>query len=334
LQGEPESVVVWIDGGRVRDALVPVVIRAIEDARARPVVWSADGRPAEAAELLVSVLAPGERRLPADAVVAMTEDPGLRLLLLCTDELIRPSVTIADGRVVLLGPPLTEQRIAARLRIQLAELRGGVARAPALSLDGRVRVASAEGSSPQAYFALVGACAREDSPDALLPVAQPLPAGLAFTLQTGAGLDASRRARLAELLGRDEANEQKGRALLELVGLEAAVVHLSPSRDWLVHWPNPAAGLFLTAPLRLPPAWRLGAGRATCLVQHAAASGDVLLAVWGGGWTLRPDATMKEDLAELAEAATAGGPRVLDALVERLKGASMESASALVLEVR
>lgn len=331
MREQPESAAVFINANRVHEALLAVVTRAAIGVRAEPLLWSADGSVTRPVKLLVSGLSPGERRIPEDAVSAMTRDPALRLLLLCPDELVRPSITLHGGRVMLLGPPHTESRIAARLRIHLANHRLG---SPNSAGHGDLKVVFTEDSTPQAYYGLVGACGGEMSPAALLPVARPVSFGLAFTLRTGATLDERRGTRVGELLCREEPNDVKERQMLELVGAEVAVVHLRPGRDWLVHWPKPTAGLFLASPLRLPPAWRMGVGRSSGLVQQSAASGDVLLAVWGGDWTQGADSSPKEDLANLAEAATVGGPQVLDTLVERLERGPLEPASALVLEVR
>lgn len=336
MREQPESAAVFINSNRVHEALLAVVTRAAIGVRAEPILWSADGSMTRPVRLLVSGLSPGERRIPDDAVLAMTRDPALRLLLLCPDELIRPSITLHGGRVMLLGPPHTELRIAARLRIHLANPRLANHRLAAPSVAGQrdLKVVFTEDSTAQAYYGLVGACGGEMSPAALLPVARPVSFGLAFTLRTSVTLDERRGSRVSELLCREEPNAVMERQMLDLVGAEAAVVHFRPGRDWLVHWPKPTAGLFLASPLRLPPAWRLGVGRSSCLVHQPAASGDVLLAVWGGEWAQGSDSSPKEELANLAEAATVGGPRVLDTLVERLERSSLESASALVLEVR
>ncbi len=234
--------------------------------------------------------------------------------------------------MVLVGPPLTEQRIAARLRVQLADRPQG----PSLVTDGDggVKVSCAETSTPHAYYALVGARGRGQSPEALLPVVAPLASGLVFTLHTGGPAVASHAARVLEALGREAAHDETASEILQRVGAEVAVVHLSARREWVVHWPNPGAGLFLVSPLRLPPAWRMTTSRPSLFVRQSAASGDVLLAVWGAAWAGRPGRALSEFLAQLAEVATTGGPGVLDLLLERLRGGSGAPTSALVLEVR
>lgn len=330
MRARPESPsTVWVSRARVRDALLTTVVRATEAARAEAGLWTAERTPAGAAPIVVSALEPGERRIPEEVSVLMSRVPEAGLLLLCTDELVRPTVALHGGRVLLLGPPLTEQRIGARLRVLLAE-RASTTRRVGV---GEERVACTEGCVSHAYYALAGASGRGASPESRMPAVHQLAGGIAFTLRGASGEDEASEVRLRELLGRDTSDVQWERELLGWAGAEVAVVHLSTGREWLVHWPDPSWSLVLASPLRLPPAHRLAGGRAARLVRQPAASGDVLLAVWGSRWASPLGATPAEELTELSEAATAGGPGVLDALVPRLARAGAP-VSALVMEVR
>src|SRR4051794_15750037 len=71
--------------------------------------------------LLVAGLAPGARIVPNDIAHLLTHVfPRMPLLLLCTEPLVRSTMTAQAGRVVLVGPPLSASKIAARLRMLLA----------------------------------------------------------------------------------------------------------------------------------------------------------------------------------------------------------------------
>jgi len=67
--------------------------------------------------LIISLLPLGERRVPSEVANAVTTVlPGLPILLLCQEQLTRPSVSVEEGRVILIGQPFTEEKIAAHVR--------------------------------------------------------------------------------------------------------------------------------------------------------------------------------------------------------------------------
>ena len=75
---------------------------------------------------MLAALAPGEREIPERLVRFVTrERPGCPLLLLCRESLVRPTVTLQNGRVTLVEPPFSVRRIASRLRVMLAPPDGG-----------------------------------------------------------------------------------------------------------------------------------------------------------------------------------------------------------------
>lgn len=71
--------------------------------------------------LLVGVLPAGERAIPDRLLQLVTVGyPGLPLLLLCRETLVRDVVVLNDGRVTLLGPPHAPEKVAAAIRSSLA----------------------------------------------------------------------------------------------------------------------------------------------------------------------------------------------------------------------
>ena len=112
---------VLVSTARLEETLRRQVAEACDHARVRAVFWSASG--AEKAtgplnpSLLVAALPSGQRVIPEDiAALATQEFQAVPLLLLCGEPLIRHSVSLQGGRVTLLGPPLTREKISARIR--------------------------------------------------------------------------------------------------------------------------------------------------------------------------------------------------------------------------
>src|SRR6185436_11159254 len=70
---------------------------------------------------VLGALASGERQIPEELLRLCTRDrPGASLLLLCRESLVRPTVSLQNGRVNLIEPPFSVRRIASRLRLMLA----------------------------------------------------------------------------------------------------------------------------------------------------------------------------------------------------------------------
>jgi hypothetical protein len=333
---EPEpNLVVLVAEQSLRLGMRATVEEACASARVECVTWQPEralppGRPA----LVISALEVGERRISDSLVALMTRaHPGLPLLLLCTDELIRPTVSLQDGRVTLLGPQLTVERIAARVRILLAEQRADSTATLPFGLQSQPRCLVHEQSSRQAYYAFATVGGPDARPEAFVPVIELGPhGGVTAVLNVGAALTPAHLARVHDTLDGDESTAEKESALADIMG-PAALVHLSASNEWLVHWPLPTAGLILASPLRLPRLWSFSdsLGRTDATLVHAqGATADVLFALWGVSWPAEAGPARK---AQLLDAALAGGPRVLDFLVEQLQHLE-HPAVGLVMEVR
>lgn len=313
---------------RLGDLLKPMALKACAMAGAQVIEWTGDKPSATPEPLaLVSALPPGDRRISDELVGLMTQTwPGLPLLLLCSDELVRPAVSVQGGRVTLLGPPLTEDRVASRLRILMADRRSS----SLASLVKGGHVAVREQSTRQAYVGLVGSAGAEAlEPSAGLPYLDFADdRGLSTVLTVSPQLDAIQSMRAVEVSGREERDEEKERTLAGALGPAAALLQLTAHNEWLIYWPDPAAGVLLCSPLRLPQVYDLSGSLArseTSLVRIQAASGDVVVGLWGSALPL--------PRAKVAEAALSGGPKVLDLLVQHLSAQPTLAAGAVV-EVR
>ena len=327
----------------VGEALSPVVQKACDLAHIQSVAWSgkpelpAGARPA----LVISMLPSGERVIAEDLVGLMTRvQPGLPLLMLCSDELVRPTVSLQNGRVTLLGPPHTEERVAARLRILLADRRhdSSVGTLNYGIGAGDPRVFVNEQSTKRAYFAIASSRGNEPAgAETFAPVLDLADdRGMSALLTVSNVLEAELIKQAIGVVLSDDRDDEKERTLLSCVGPSGALVHLSPTNDWIFHWPDPTAGLFLVSPMRLPPVWSFASalGRTgTTFLRTAGAAGDVLVALWGVPWATADGPSAKTEAAALLEESLDGGPQVLDLLVERLKH-SEAPASGLVVEVR
>src|SRR5262245_15044422 len=106
----------------MEDGLRQLVTEACEHARVGIGFWDASG-PREGTavpSLILAALPAGERTIPAEVADAVDAGfPAAPLLLLCDEPLVRPTVSLQQGRVTLLGHPLTREKISGRIRTAL-----------------------------------------------------------------------------------------------------------------------------------------------------------------------------------------------------------------------
>jgi hypothetical protein len=313
------------------DTLDPELGAAVEEACARVGARSLDlGRPTgegPAPLAAIAALPPGERQIPERLLRLLTgEYPDASLLLLCRELLVRPSVTLRNGRVTLIEAPLTARRIASRLRVLLAS------DAPAVSHG---ELACLEHQRPGYWLgALVPV--EHESDLSWLDQRRGLTALIPAPDEPSAP---DRLGRASALVARGGDPERLGQSLLELVG-NTGLVHLGPRGDeWLFYWPGPQP-LWLCSPQRLPAFWDLAATAeesATRCFRVPAASGDVALALAAppAGWpaeAARPGLPGQLPV-ELRDAVADGGPALLDQIEERM-ALPAGPVSALVVEAR
>ncbi|MFN8094162.1 MAG: hypothetical protein U0599_18445 [Vicinamibacteria bacterium] len=311
-----------LDGG-----LRGEIAEACAHARVLPVFCSPGGgdgtpRPANPA-LLIAPLPAGQRAVPEDvAALASLEYQAAPLLLLCAEPLVRHSVTLQGGRVTLLGSPLTREKIGARIRTAIATAEG------AASLrSGRVlQVREMQGrewwaggvSRDAAVVPLLSKLGRQGvagfvSVDGERPIPESAAQNAAWMLTSGLPVDRA----AASLVG--------------ALGPDAVAVWFSPAAgQWALHVPSAEVDVWLHSPLRLPGAWRFGPREGERGAHLLAASGgDLVVAATGAARS----AVANGARVQLAQAAEAGGPALVDHLESILSNAGGAGA-ALVVELR
>jgi hypothetical protein len=278
--------------------------------------------------LLAALLPAGERALPAALVRQMDERAELCLLLLCEEALVRPTLAIQQGRIVLLEPPLTASRIEARLRLLMTarciESAGGW-RSPAPSAEA-AGVPHERYRTADYWFAV------------FMGESSAQPRALSWQIRASQGLswalfDAPEDAAAArpwppspEPRAEDAETE---RALHAMLGAAGALVELDPSaRQWRFLLPDDGSLLRVFSHQRLPRAWDAGRALAKCnrrFFRLAAAPGDVVC--------LTTAASPALDSALERSALDGGGPALFQALVSQVVRAAPDLTAGVVVEV-
>jgi hypothetical protein len=297
---------------------------------------------------VLAALAPGERQIPERLLRLLTrERPGASLLLLSRESLVRPTVTLQNGRVTLMEPPFSPRRIASRLRMLLshpgAEGDDGERTSVVGSADDDCLMTLHEHQRPTYWVGALGRSGGPGSERTLCPPAL-LEESRGITIFIRASAEAPPAQQLtdaAELLLTGGEPEVLGARLHGLLGDHAGVLHL-PARgeEWLVYWPGVGGRLWLFSPQRLPPCWDLAAAAVespgSCL-RVPAGGGDVVMVLPAGSIEGVDGAAgpgvAGEPPADLGEAAADGGPALLEAIEARWH-ARNEPAFALVVEAR
>jgi hypothetical protein len=295
----------------------------------------------EAPLLLVAGLPRGKREIAPDLMDVCTRTyPGLPVLLLCEDQLVQPTVTLKDGRIVMVGPPLTRQRIESRLRLMREErhLRAHEGPASVTSIpDGEQAVWSRERTRADAWLAWL-ACRSSLAPAGethKLPLVAQGARSITCVLPCSPVRvpgEAELQLAVAALAGDKSVGERRLRLEVAL-GQETGVVHLDTrAEEWTLYWPRRDYPLWLHSNERLPEWSDLAAltPRSPMHVYRAFA-GDLVVGLTRPppGW----DPTAERDAAELARVMGEGGPALLAHLEERLNDAPIAFAGVL-LEAR
>jgi hypothetical protein len=322
------------------------------------VAWSgqpgAPALPAGVADEPLAVLAalpPGERNIPEDLVRLCTQErPGASLLLLSRESLVRPSVSLQNGRVTLIEPPFSVRRIASRLRVLLAPPGAERGEQERISVVGQVADGLVTLHQHQQPSYWVGALALDNARSEGRPVYPPAlfeeGRGLVVLVPLAGGqlheTPAAGRGQLvtaaADIMFSGGDADVVGARLRALLGEDAGVAHVTARGDeWLSYWPGSAGRLWLFSPQRLPPCWDLGTAAGARGLRLPAIAGDALLILPPGSaeWATGAPRPGHSDAApeDLVEAAVDGGPALLDAVEARWRE-RVDPACALVVEVR
>lgn len=311
-------------------ALQSTALEACRQAQVRSFVLGEDGAASSSPALLLAGLPRGERRIPAEVTTLMAHSyRGVPLLLLCDEPLVRPSITLQNGRVSLLGDPLSCDRISNRIRTAL------VAREPSS------RSGSGDSSEPSPlrvreyrgrewWAGAVGRKSSDDDADSfpgILRVGRHGIVGL-VALAAGGVLTPAESSQLAELVSAQAPDAALASLDARLGQSAAAAWYVPSSHSWCIYLPGDAR-CWLFSASRLPNQWRVAPGPRGWR-KLAAGAGDCLLLSYRTGG---PD-LLEVDLADgtLFRVAAGGGPSLLDHFETRFSQAM--SGAAFVVEVR
>lgn len=330
---------------RMPETLLGDIVAACEKANVRRFLWTGDaagGAPATQLvswlaatgapppALLIAYLAAGERRVPEDIVELMTRSmPTISLLLLCEEPLVRPSVTIQSGRVTLLSSPLNTGRIASRVRALTAN---AVSATGSLVGTGRndAVVGPVRTRERQHANGWVGSVACSDT-ESMPLVVQGMNEGLTAVVRidtSAPSMGENEATRIADVMRREEPDDEKERTLRDMLGGSYGALHLAPDGDdWVFYWPaGPETPLKILSPMRLPNSYNLARALSrsgSLMMRVGASSGDVVVAL---SQSSGADDDLQGTLGE-------GGPAVLDILTGKLRE-SAKSLAGVIAEVR
>lgn len=304
------------------EAMVQHVSTQCQHDGLRPVVWEDLKSPppvgAKAPLILIAELPPGERRIPEHVVTLMNNTfSDVPLLLLCSDALHRPAISLQGGRVTLVGPPPTPSRLSSRLRALLA----GKFPSKRRVLVGVDHVSARwwQGSFGGKQS---GALVRQHVAEGVTAL---LPLGSAGVSEDDV------RGVISHLRRPNASTDDVGRAVAGVLGTRAALVHLSAAADmWSVYWPEAAGRLEIFSTQRFPMQWNLSGALARSQVKWArmAATGGDLVTV-----SSRDFDAASTGKTTFAEACADGGPAVVDYL-DRQFAQAPELPFGAVVEVR
>ena len=278
--------------------------------------------------LLAAVLPAGERSLAAELVEQLDTHADLCLLLLCEEALVRPTLSIQQGRIVLLDAPLTASRIEARLRLLLtprrAESSGQWLQAEASPEAAPSSIAHQRLRTASCWFAVFTAAPARYRAARWRSHAR---FGLSWALSEAAP-DAAAAAWAASPLSSAEDVELE-RTSSAILGPDAALVQLDPNaRQWRFLLPSEGSLLRVYSHQRLPRAWDAGRALASSrsrLFRLAAAPGDVVC--------VTTEALLGLDSTLERAALDGGGPALFQTLVSHCPPAAPLPAAGVVVEV-
>jgi hypothetical protein len=259
------------------------------------------------ADILICGLNAGRRLVPDEYLSFISRrSADASLLLLCEEALVRPFVSLSQGRVTLIGPNPDAETIYHRLRVLLAE-------------RGATCGAGAEQAAPTWW------AADSRSTGLARPARDDEHGSLTLAFELGADDEQARPISSLQTLDAARCLEQVHSNTL---GASTGVLHFAPAeQEWLVCWPSVPGTLWLLSPLRLPPMSDLsGSHGGRGCTRLPAASGDIAIAL--------SIPACDESTVELVRGLTAnasfGGPSVFDAVSASLR----KDAWVSVVEVR
>lgn len=250
---------------RIEYELLRDVQEACSKAHARYVPWAGEvGLPSlrKTPTVLVTGLRVGERRIPDDVLdLATNAYPDLSVLVLCREPLLRPTMSLNNGRITLVSPPLTSPRVASALRGLLSDRHVGYAStdtAPGL-VGGKAPVAVRRYRRADCSVGVLASGVADGGGAPRLPVVRHTRTeGLTVLLPRPGIVVEPLFDQVTASFRHDKTEAERGASLQDVLGDQAGALHLSPSADeWAIYWPLAQWPLLLASPLRLPNVWNM-----------------------------------------------------------------------------
>ena len=280
--------------------------------------------------LLAAVLPAGERSLAVEVVEQLDAHTDLCLLLLCEEALVRPTLSIQQGRIVLLEAPLTAARIEARLRLLLTtrciEAPGQWLQASAPPEAAPSSIAHQRFRTDGCWFAVFTGAGSPRCRAARWR--SHVRHGLSWALSEAAP-DAAAAADWGPSPSSSPEDVELERAWSASLGLDAALVQLDASAgQWRFLLPQDGALLRVYSHQRLPRVWdpaRALTRSKNRLFRLAAAPGDVVC--------VTTEALLGLESTLERSALDGGGPALLQTIITHCSPAAPQPAAGVVVEV-
>jgi hypothetical protein len=305
---------------------------ACRRAAVTPVRWESHQTLPRSAQLVVAALKTGCREISQEVVdLVELQAAGAPLLLLADEPLVRPALTIQDGRITLLGRPFSGCRVYSQLRLLLGGREGNAPRATAHHC-GQVIFATRERLRRSFWTAEIAVGKDEDRstrfPEVHLDRLEAMTAVLPF--EASFSISQRDRERILETLHTQPRGGDRGAELSNLLGTRAGLVGLTArASEWIVYWPSTALPLWMYSPVRLPRFRDLAAHRSDVgrrMVRFPAFSGDLTVALSS---SLAGNGSGASEVAALMDQ---GGPAFLDYVEAQCGGQA--AVAGLLTEVR
>lgn len=319
---------------RIDADLLGDVQEACSKAHARYVPWGGEVAMRELRKtpaVLVTGLRVGERRIPEDVLdLATNSYPDLSLLVLCREPLLRPTMSLNNGRVTLVSPPLTSPRVASALRSLLSDRQVGYASTDtATGHLGPKSPVSLRRYRRADYWAGVMSCNGEGTVSKLPLVRQTKTDGLTIVLPRPGNTPDVQMNAVVSGFKRDRAGTDRSASLEQVLGQHAGALHLAPGSDeWTIYWPHKDWPLFVSSPLRLPNVWNLADSMERVgknLLRFHSAHCDMIAAL-----TRFPGNADGESASALMPALAEGGAALLELLERKNNEQPVDMVGAVV----
>jgi hypothetical protein len=332
----PRGRVALVVGETMDGGTLQAIGDACTRAHARVWVWGTEAQSEAWPSVVVAALPAGSRQIPDKIIdIADRRFPGTQLLLLCDEPLVRPSLTLQQGRITLVEPPATVERVTSRLRLLLARDPREPAEPPPSTGPVIPGLLHCHEYRRPSWWAGELVCHGPSGEPPVRPWLRFEQGLTAILVPRDQGTSEAQIERATELVRQEHGSSDIEAALEQTLGSNTGLIHLVDSvQSWLIYWPCHHRPLWLFSPLRLPRWSDLSQASGAALWRLPAVAGDVIAAMssrsyFGSTGSLRSFLPP----TEVSSAMLDGGPALLE-LFEAQLSAAPKPFSCLLAEVR